>query len=155
MNKIISKLTSQSGATIAEAILASVIIVTMISVGIVFNEPLKYQIKQVSNRYDAVNLALSQYEDLKVLSEEDWFATDIVDTAGAWHASTANIFIPEGYTVEYQILDKMDWAEDDVAPTDVEADYKEVTVRCVYPVYKTTGKGSVTIKAFVSDDRVF
>jgi len=143
----------KKGFTIVEILVVTVIILTALAANVVFNEPLKCNLRQLMLRYDAVNLAISQMEDLEQISRDNWDAVEITDTAGAQVNASEHMVIPSGFSVKYKVTNKIDWVEDDTGTgsTDINGpEYKEITVYCKYPrglvplVYEVQVRGFVT-----------
>lgn len=155
------RLKDRTGFTIEESLITIVIILLIITSGMVFNEPLRNHIRQLERRSTAVSLACSQVEDLKEIAYtqpplgQGWDDPLLV-TGTNWHAPTIVINAVEypGYTVTYNVVDKFDWPEDDTSPgVDAVgasglpvAEYKVITVRCVYPVGAVGSASSATLQ---------
>jgi len=143
------------GFTLVESLIVVVIISTAMVSGLVFNENLRNNHRQLERRYDAINLCYSQLEDLKELSELNWLDPDVGDTAGAERNARANIVVPEGFTLVYSVSDK-DFEEDNEPMSGNDpsgADMKEITVKCKYPHVNNPAIIEVVLKGYFADKR--
>jgi len=152
---IIIPIMNNKAFTMIEVLIVSVIIITALGANIIFNEPLRRNLKQLENRYNAVNLAVSQMEDLEMIAEINWGSADLFDTAGAYKAGTADMTIPAGYNITYKVVDKIDWVEDDTGvggADENDAEYKFITVQCTYPLVLEGNAHTVSVDGYVVEE---
>jgi len=150
MVNFLKSLNAKLGMSFIEMVVVMTFASIIIASCLVFNAPLKYNNSQAEKRFIAFNLISAQAEDLKYTSATDWASPDL--NAGTnYRAQTTNIIVPAGYTLQYQITDFIDWAEDDdIHGNDTGgAEYKRVSIKCSYPISETTITSDIAITGFL------
>jgi len=126
-----------SGFTLIEVLVAAVAIAFLTVSSMGFFAALNTHIKVALDKYRAINLCISQLEDLKQVARKNFNRPELADTQGV-DPHDATITLPDGFDVAYAVEDKYDWVEDGINPDpipsqeDHRVDYKKVSVNCTY-----------------------
>ena len=137
------------GGTFIEILVASLVVSLVILGGLAFPIALTSNRTRAEHRWQAIDTAASQIEDLKQWAVNHFDDTTGALTAGPHLSATSGMTVPAGFTVSYTVTDAIDWPEDDPTPpvTDITIDYKAITVTCTYD---TVNPASVSLQAYIT-----
>jgi len=129
------------GIGLVEIIIASVVSALIAVTGATLPSVLKGGMISAEKRFQAIDLAASQIEELIEIARED-FEADPELTAGTDKSQTLleASDMPVGYALTYDVADKDDWY------TDGNIDYKEITTTCTY----SPGK-QISFKTYITE----
>jgi len=135
---------NKQGISLVEAMVATIVAALITLVGATLPAAFKGGMMQAEDRFYAIDLCISQIEDLKDIAEGSWSDSDLGDGNHPTHTLTDSsgnpLVLPPGFGISYDIANSS-WSED--GPGDV--DYKDVTVTCVY------NTNSVQLRTYITE----
>ena len=141
---------SKQGFSFVEILVAAVVAALIALVGSTLPATFKKAMMKAEERFQAIDLATSQIEDLKQIAEDGWTDPKIDPIIGASYTLTyidpsdsleKPLPLPSGFSLTYNVSNE-GWTEDGL-PADI--DYKELTVTCTYST------DSIQIKTYLTE----
>jgi|GEM_PF-1312757 len=148
-------MSKRNGISIAEILIAVVIISIIGTGGLFFNNQLRWNISQLLNRFNAIKLAIAEIEDLKNKAVSDFDTAGGPLEAGANKSHTLDQagfslsqYYNNGFSVTYDIVDN-DWPAQAGLNGDGIIDCKIVVVNVSYPSQLSTQRNTLKFAGFI------